>query len=53
VTTQYIPQHLHTSECLELVAAHEAARGSAYDFVVKIRPDSTSLMTSDCLLIAS
>jgi hypothetical protein len=39
VTTQYIPQHLHTSECLELVAAHEAARGSAYDFVVKIRPD--------------
>ena len=39
VTTQYIPQHLHTSECLELVAAHEAARGSAYDLVIKIRPD--------------
>jgi len=39
VTTQYLPQHKHTSECLALVAAQEVARGAPYDLVVKIRPD--------------
>ena len=39
VTSQYLPQHLHASECLRLIAAHEAARGVPYELVVKIRPD--------------
>lgn len=39
VVSQYVPQHLHTTRCLEMIAAAEASRGRRYDVVIKTRPD--------------
>ena len=39
VTTTYTPQHLHTSECLQMINANELKRNKKYDLIIKIRPD--------------
>ena len=35
----YLPQHTHNERCLQLIAQHEARRGSEYEWVMKWRPD--------------
>ena len=35
----YLPQHTHNQRCLRLVEEHEARRGAAYSWLIKMRPD--------------